>query len=63
MKLEAKLPRTAEFDSLVDQSGISGWDYDALWERYRVPLGKGDVAAKHDFLRTLVKAAHDERVS
>lgn len=57
------LPRMAATDAEIEKAGVAGWDYDDKWGRYRLPLGKGEVASRADFLETLFRAARLERGS
>lgn len=47
MRLEVKLPKTAETDKLIEASGIEEMGYDNRWGNYRLRFSKGDIH-KHE---------------
>ena len=59
LRLEVRLPRSDETQSLLDNAGLDLMDYDTRWGRYRIRLGKGDIQKHRTFLTDLLKRAFD----
>jgi predicted transport protein len=43
VRLEARLDRSDEVQSLMEGAGLDVMDYDTRWRRYRIRLSKGDL--------------------
>jgi hypothetical protein len=50
LRLEVRLDRSDETQADLDASGLDVMDYDSKWGRYRIRLGRGDIAKHKDFL-------------
>lgn len=61
LKLEFKLPQSAEIDAKIEESGLDAMDYDNRWGHYRVRLTKPELSSKAEVLRDLIRMAHEHR--
>jgi predicted transport protein len=57
MRLEVKLPKTAETDALIESSGIEEMGYDNRWGNYRLRFSKGDIKKQEKVLLELLAKA------
>jgi predicted transport protein len=60
MRLEIKMPKSEDFTSRIDESGLNLMDY-SRWGAYRLNLRKGDVASHRDLLKEMLAAAYETR--
>ena len=44
LRLEVRLPPSSETEAMLETAGLDVMDYDKRWGRYRLRLGKGEVA-------------------
>lgn len=58
MKLEIRLPRLDEVDSLIEESGMAMLDYENRWGQYRLKLQQVDIEEHSDTLRELLEQAY-----
>ncbi len=63
LKLEMKLPQSAEIDSKIDEAGLDTLEYNKRWGLYRLRLSKEDIKTKAQTLKELAKLAFDIRAS
>ncbi|WP_294221886.1 DUF5655 domain-containing protein [uncultured Shimia sp.] len=61
--LEIKLPRSDEFDELVDEAGFDTLEYNSKWQVYRLSLQPSDLIEQTDALEILYRAAFERRNS
>lgn len=60
VRIEPRLPKSVDVQTLLDEQGVDVMDYDERWGRYRIRLSKGDLK-KHDaFLKSFLRKAYDE---
>ncbi|MCT0210290.1 MAG: hypothetical protein DCF18_07280 [Cyanobium sp.] len=57
LRVEVRLPQSQETEATIEASGLDVMDYDKRWGRYRLRLGKGEVAKFSDVLNALAKQA------
>jgi predicted transport protein len=60
IRLEARLSRTEEIESILESAGLDMLDYDGKWRRYRIRLQAGDIKKHADVLQQLIERAHGE---
>lgn len=60
VRVEPRLTKTEETESLVEAAGLDAMEYDARLKRYRIRLQKGDVKKHADVLRRLLEASYKE---
>jgi hypothetical protein len=60
VRLEARLSRTEEIESILESAGLDMLDYDGKWRRYRIRLQAGDIKKHADVLQQLIERAHGE---
>jgi hypothetical protein len=60
VRLEAKLERSEELESKLENAGLDLMEYDTRWSYYRVRLNADDVRKHKDILRELMLRAHRE---
>ena len=63
LTFEPKVPKSDEFDSLIEEAGLDSLEYNKRWGHYRLRLTQADVASKAATLKKLIKAAYDRRAS
>jgi hypothetical protein len=56
--MELKLPRTEEFDKLIENAGLEALEYYTRNGLYRLSLKKEDVAQKREPIKQLIQAAY-----
>ncbi len=61
LKLELKLPQSAEVDTKIEEAGLDAMDYDNRWGHYRVRLTKPELSSKAEVIRDLIRLAHEHR--
>jgi hypothetical protein len=59
MRIEVRLPRSAEMESSIEQIGLVLMDYDKRWGRYRIRLEKEDLKKHGDFLSELLRKSFE----
>jgi hypothetical protein len=59
MRLEVKLPKSDEYDRLIEEYELDEMGYDARWGNYRIRLNKGESKIKTDILKELLIKADD----
>ena len=57
MRLELKLPKTAEVDQLIDAEELDEMDFDKRSGLYRIRINKGEIEKKKEVLITLLEKA------
>ncbi len=58
MRLEIKLPKTAEIDEVIDGNGIDALEYSTRTNRYKIRLTKKDIKEKRDVIRSLLEKSY-----
>ena len=61
LKLEIRLPETAETTSLIETAGFDLLDYDARYSAYRLQVSRADIEGKQDIIISLLKQAFRAR--
>ena len=59
VRIEPRLERSEQVQSLLDEAGLDAMEYDTRWGRYRIRLAKGDVTKHESALRELLKTAYE----
>ena len=62
VNFEFKLPKTAEYDKIIEDADLDALEYQTRWRLYRLRLEKRDIADKGDALLQLAKSAYDQRL-
>ncbi len=57
--LEAKMPRSEELDSSLQEAGLEGTDYDPRRGRYVIRVTKTDLQSHEALLKTILASAHE----
>jgi predicted transport protein len=57
LRIEVKLPRSEETQEELDAAGLDVMDYEARTGRYRIRLGRDDIAKHRDYLVRLLAQA------
>ena len=60
LRVEIRLPQSQEIEATIEASGLDVMDYDKRWGRYRLRLGKGEVAKFSEVLSKLCRQAYQE---
>ena len=60
VRLEARLSRTEEIETILESAGLDMLDYDGKWRRYRIRLQTGDIKKHADVLQQLIERAYGE---
>lgn len=59
LKVEPRLPQSAETQALLESEGLDAMDYDARWGRYRIRVTPDELKSKGEALKKIMKMAHD----
>jgi hypothetical protein len=59
--LEPRIKQSDEIEQKIEQAGLETLDYDKLWGRYRIRLGKDDVTKHAGILKELLRLAFDRQ--
>lgn len=60
LRIEPRLSRSDDIESMIDGTGLDVMDYDNRWGRYRLRLAKGDVKKYAAIIRDLCHLAFKE---
>jgi len=63
LRVEPRLERSEELDSLLDQAGVDVMDYDTQWTRYRMRITKADFDKHASLLKDVLKRALDREAA
>ncbi|MEM1194463.1 MAG: hypothetical protein AAGH57_00035 [Pseudomonadota bacterium] len=63
MIFEVKIPQSEETNSLIDRADLETLEYNKRWGFYRIRLKEAEIKAHEETICTLIKMAHDRRVS
>jgi len=63
LTFEPKIPKSEEFDKIIEEADLDTLEYSRRWGHYRLRLTTDDVASKAGVLKKLIKAAYDRRAS
>ena len=59
VRIEPRLERSEQIQSLLDEAGLDAMEYDTRWGRYRIRLAKGDIKKHEAALRELLKMTYE----
>ena len=62
MRLEIRLPQTADIDQKISESDMDILDYDKRWGSYRLKLTDKEIESKSEVLTSLLKQAYELRI-
>ncbi|NOS90864.1 MAG: hypothetical protein HOP30_02980, partial [Cyclobacteriaceae bacterium] len=57
MRIDLRIPKSAEMDNIIEKSALEEMDYDSKWGRYRIRLSKGDVKKHYDVIKKFLSMA------
>jgi hypothetical protein len=63
LRIEPKIPRTAELQAQLEEAGMDLLDYDTRWSRYRIRLKPEDISDNDTTVRDLIKRAYEYQTS
>jgi predicted transport protein len=63
LRLEARLARSEDLDTQLEEAGLDVMPYSPRWRKYRIRLTKADLDKHEALIGTLVKRAYEERNS
>lgn len=63
LTFEPKIPKSEEFDKMIEDADLDTLEYSKRWGYYRLRLTADDVASKAIVLKKLIHAAYDRRAS
>lgn len=61
LRLEIRLPKEAEYDQIISQSGLDVLDYDKRWGNYKFRLSSEDIEKHRDTIKDLMLRAYNLR--
>lgn len=61
MRLEIKLPKSLEVDSILENTNLDVLDYEPRWQSYRIKLEQNDLKDHSEAIIHLLKQAYDYR--
>ncbi|MCA6408355.1 MAG: hypothetical protein IM575_04460 [Cytophagales bacterium] len=59
MRIELRIPKSTEMDTIIEKSALEEMDYDSRWGRYRIRLNKGDIKKHHDVIKNFLTLANN----
>jgi len=59
---EAKLPRSEDVDTIIDDAELDALNYDSKWNQYRVRLKSEELETKKEAISRLIELAYQYRV-
>jgi hypothetical protein len=57
MRIDLRIPKSAEMDNIIEKSALEEMDYDSKWGRYRIRLSKGDVKKHYEVIKKFLSMA------
>jgi predicted transport protein len=61
LRLEVRLPKTEEFDALIEGSELDYLDYDKRWGQYKIKLSAESIKKNEEVLSQLLRQAYELR--
>jgi len=61
LRIDIKLPRNDEYQSIIDNAELDYLDYDSRWSNYRIRVSAKDLGSKGETIFHLMKCAYELR--
>lgn len=61
LKMEFRIPKSSEIDSMIEDSGVDAMAYDRTWQHYRLRLRPSDISEFSNLIEDLTRKAHIHR--